>query len=134
MSWWDEAACRENPRLFEIPMTNKGRRSAAAADRAQQAIAICRQCPALKPCQADAKRAGYWGFIAGGLLPEEQGPLDWLGSWSRSNKREERMAEIEHGTRRGYQAHLRLMNVPCDECREAQTDYVRNRRRRQRGA
>ena len=130
MSWWDEAACRENPSLFEIPTTPRSRRSQAAIDKAEQAIAICNKCPVLEHCRADAKRAGYFGFIAGGLLPEEQGPLDWLGGWTRSNKRDERLAQIEHGTRRGYQAHRSLMEIPCDECRAAQTEYSRNRRRR----
>ena len=35
---------------------------------------------------------------------------------------------INHGTRGGYYAHRRMGDPPCDECREAINDYVREYR------
>lgn len=36
--------------------------------------------------------------------------------------------KIKHGTRGGYYAHRRLKSEPCDECREAINEYVREYR------
>jgi hypothetical protein len=39
------------------------------------------------------------------------------------------LGAIEHGTDRGYQAHMRRQNdPPCEECRKAHTLYVESRR------
>ena len=38
------------------------------------------------------------------------------------------MSKINHGTRGGYYAHRRLSDPPCDECRAAINEYVRNYR------
>jgi len=35
---------------------------------------------------------------------------------------------INHGTRSGYYAHRRMGNPPCDDCREAINEYVREYR------
>ena len=35
---------------------------------------------------------------------------------------------INHGTRGGYYAHRRLNDTPCDECRAAINEYVREYR------
>lgn len=35
------------------------------------------------------------------------------------------MKEIEHGTRRGYQQHKVLRGMPCESCRQAERDYMR---------
>lgn len=40
------------------------------------------------------------------------------------------MASINHGTRGGYYAHKRLGQTPCEDCREAINDYVREYRAR----
>lgn len=37
---------------------------------------------------------------------------------------------INHGTRGGYYAHRRLKQEPCDECRAAINEYVREYRAR----
>jgi hypothetical protein len=37
---------------------------------------------------------------------------------------------INHGTRSGYYAHRRLSEPPCDECREAINEYIRDYRSR----
>lgn len=36
--------------------------------------------------------------------------------------------EFVHGTTAGYQTHRRRGQVPCDECREAQSAYNRKKR------
>ena len=38
------------------------------------------------------------------------------------------MAIINHGTRGGYYAHRRIQDPPCEECREAINEYVREYR------
>lgn len=40
------------------------------------------------------------------------------------------MASINHGTRGGYYAHKRLSQPPCQECRDAINEYVREYRAR----
>lgn len=37
---------------------------------------------------------------------------------------------INHGTRGGYYAHRRISDPPCDECRAAINEYVREYRAR----
>jgi hypothetical protein len=37
---------------------------------------------------------------------------------------------INHGTRGGYYAHRRLSEPPCDECRAAINEYLRDYRSR----
>lgn len=37
---------------------------------------------------------------------------------------------INHGTRGGYYAHRRLKDTPCDECRAAINEYVKEYRAR----
>lgn len=36
---------------------------------------------------------------------------------------------INHGTRSGYYAHRRVQEPPCDECRAAINEYVRQYRK-----
>jgi len=38
------------------------------------------------------------------------------------------MSVINHGTRSGYYAHRRLSEPPCDDCRAAINEYVREYR------
>jgi hypothetical protein len=38
------------------------------------------------------------------------------------------MTMINHGTRGGYYAHRRLSDPPCDECRAAINEYVKEYR------
>lgn len=40
------------------------------------------------------------------------------------------MAEIKHGTRGGYYAHRRRGERPCEECRAAINEYVKEYRER----
>lgn len=37
---------------------------------------------------------------------------------------------INHGTRGGYYAHRRLKDPPCDECRAAINEYVKDYRKK----
>ena len=57
VSWQDEAACRGTGELFF---------STRSADR-REAMAICRECPVLDPCRAQALAAEQMGVVQGGI-------------------------------------------------------------------
>jgi hypothetical protein len=80
MTWLHQAACRHHDtETFWVGLpTLKPGHARLRRHRAENAIAICNSCPVITPCKTDALRAGYFGYVAGGLLPEHQGPHDWL--------------------------------------------------------
>ncbi len=76
-SWGQGAACRnEDPELF-FPLTNSGRLNAAAVQQANEAKAICKNCPVKLPClktaldqdEAEAIRGGIWFKFKSQELP-----------------------------------------------------------------
>lgn len=130
MSWRDQAACRTHgPDKFDIgPPTKVKHRAERRSRKANKALAICHTCPALQPCRDDALRAGYWGMVAGGLLPEHQGPRDWIRGLVIQNDDSE--YDFEHGTRAGYLVHWRRGERPCRPCTNAATQYNQQRRKK----
>ena len=127
MSWRDQAACTPyGPDMFDIgPPTDHPNRAKRRAEKAGHALTICQTCPVLEPCRQDALKAGYWGMVAGGLLPEHQGPHDWIITLTgRPNEK-----PINHGTRAGYLTHLRRSQKPCRPCTIAATEYNQQRRK-----
>ena len=128
MTWIDNAACRPyGPDTFDIgPPTRKPAVARRRAEKAGHALNICHNCPVLQPCRNDALKAGYWGMVAGGLLPEDQGPHDWIVTLT-GNQNE---TPIRHGTRAGYLTHLRRSQKPCRDCIDAATEYNRQRRKK----
>lgn len=130
MSWRDQAACRscDTETFYVGPpiLARHPNRQQQRQHKADQAITICNTCPVIQPCRQDALKAGYWGYIAGGLLPEQQGPHDWINTLINHNKPPR---PIRHGTRAGYQAHRKLNDPPCTQCLEAARQYTQQRRR-----
>lgn len=126
MSWRDQAACTPyGPKTFDIgPPTKQPNAAKRRSEKAGYAVTICHSCPVLKPCRDDALKAGYWGMVAGGLLPEEQGPHDWIATLTGKKQ-----APINHGTRAGYLTHLRRSEQPCQPCADAATEYNQQRRK-----
>lgn len=121
--WRARAACRtEDPELFfPIGVTP------AALQQAEEAKAICRRCPVMLTCQRWAIDTGLPYGIAGGLTEEDR-------EASRRSERRRRTlaawpADIPHGTHRGYEAHYRRKQRPCDDCRAAEKSYRDDLRR-----
>ena len=133
MSWRDQAACTPyGPDMFDIgPPTDHPNRAKRRAEKAGHALTICQTCPVLEPCRQDALKAGYWGMVAGGLLPENQGPHDWIRGLVIQN--DDSDYDFEHGTRSGYLTHWRRREQPCRACTDAATQYNQQQRRKNTG-
>lgn len=57
-----------------------------------------------------------------------------LNEIRREVKPEEDTKWIDHGTKRGYEQHLREDVTPCAECRAANAEHQKEKRRRKREA
>ena len=110
-AWMNDAACADSPENF-FPLPNE----MAAAKRAK---AVCAGCPVKSDCLAYAMTNDLRGIWGG------------TGERERRRVRGERIpSEIQHGTNRGYQTHLRRKDQPCDACRLAMNEYHRQYRSR----
>ena len=70
LHWRGIAACRDSdPELFFGP---DGEDEQAAADREEQARAVCARCPVRKACAAFAVSAGAKHGTWGGMNPDER--------------------------------------------------------------
>lgn len=125
--WRHFAACRnEEPELFH-PAGN----TAAAAEQADEAKAVCRRCPVMDACAQWAlstrQEHGIWGGLDEGEL---RAILRRAGRQNRASnqpaearpkktKTSRNLGPIECGTRRGYRRHHRNGEPACDPCRYA---------------
>lgn len=74
-NWRDHAACIGQLDTFSLNLSRHNYlRNERQQQRAAHALAICHSCPSLQPCRTETLQHGYEGYIAGGLLPWEQGP------------------------------------------------------------
>lgn len=116
--WMAEAICRQvDPELFHPETSGQG-----ARQQAQQAKAVCRECPVRQECFTFAVETGQRHGVWGGEL---------LSSSRFRGKRAGTMPPkpIEHGTAGGYAAHLRRGIPTCAACREGHNQYGRERER-----
>lgn len=115
LPWMADGLCHQAGMPDDWYVTNPGRER----HDTQQAVAltICAKCPVRETCLEYALDSrDEWGI--------------WGGKTARERKailRERGPAPIEHGSTRGYYAHKRDGDDPCDECREAHNAYGRER-------
>jgi hypothetical protein len=101
-------------RLAEFYELSEGKSAAARRNAAEVIAEFCNVCPVKSDCLADAmNREGdltdsYRYGIQGGLTGPQRASLH-------------RMLQrpIAHGTLRGFSAHRRRNEKPCDDCRAA---------------
>lgn len=110
-AWWHHAACREHLDLDWIePNTREKKRCRA----------VCASCPVQSACQRAALIGGEaWG-IWGGLDPEERAVVALEHGYPTP------AVLPAHGTNSRYAKH----RCPCAACRQAHTEYERDRRHR----
>lgn len=85
----------------------------------QRAKAICADCPLITTCRttpAPPDFQGTWAGIGYGIHAEHS----------------HRTRPHQHGTSSGYRKHLRLHELPCDDCYTAHSTTQRERGREQR--
>lgn len=107
MNWRDRAACAGHPTEWWFP-EKRGARTAVT----RHAIDICRQCPVQLDCLRHAQEHLELHGIWGGCTEAQ-----------RLGLRQAHRVQIEHGTHRGYQAHMRYGQTPCPECVRAHSEY-----------
>ncbi len=122
-SWMAQAACRlEDPELF-FP----GTKGDAARTQTAEATAVCCGCPVLNDCLqhviAIRPEHGVWAAMS-----EADRRCMFKARRRASMQRPVDPADVEHGTRRGYDWHRRQGEPPCDPCREAENARGRERR------
>lgn len=113
--------------------------------QALQAIKVCRNCPLIDACRADADKRKPDDEIAGGYdynLRRRRATSKYLGEpmeerparparpngvdrTGRPPVAPDERAEIKHGTAAGYAAHLRRDEDACADCRRAHTEEHR---------
>lgn len=109
--WRLDAACLDSdPTLFHSD--GPGSHATIAAAKAK---AICAGCPVRVQCLADANAVRDEHGVRGGLTARE-----------RKDGRPAYIAKC--GTRSGYGRHRRLGEVPCADCRKANSNSERKRR------
>jgi WhiB family redox-sensing transcriptional regulator len=110
MTWQERALCADYPVPdLWYPNTNDPHSPKWDAPRA-----ICDTCPVRLACLADALEQGDDQGMRGGLTPHELARI--AGPRSRP---------IDHGTERGYRAHLRRGQPPCQWCTDAREEHRR---------
>jgi len=114
--WRHKAACNGEDTSWWFP-----EKTGAAYNRTiARAVAICRTCSVQAPCLAQAQDNPELHGIWGGLTPQQRRGLG-------------RRVTIVHGTRQGYEAHLRYGEPPCAACRKVNAEiHAAQRRIRQR--
>jgi len=108
--WQARAACRDHwPDLFFPTEADDATR--------EQAVAICQTCPVRSACAEEARRLdikyGVWGGI------------------DREETRQRGRPPKPCGSEAAYHRHLRNVETPCEECRNAylEANRARNQRR-----
>lgn len=115
--WRHQAACNGRDTEYWFPPQNRTRTEITPA--AQQAITICTTtCPVQQQCLT-------WALTK----PENHGIWGGLTAEQRRNLRRQTPITIRHGTKSGYEQHLRHGQPACTECRRAHADYTAARRR-----
>lgn len=132
-NWMDDGDCRQtNLDFFSIEAT-------------EEMYNICKNCPVNKSCFNHAIRYESFGFWAGttekerfkirkklNLEEPRYLPSTSLGRTPTKNKT--KVKNIEHGTERGYQLHIKRRQPFLDEnnlfcgCKEAHKEFIRNYR------
>lgn len=111
--WMEFGTCRSvDPNLFFPDPSDY--------TQVKKAKAVCAVCPVINECREyalpDASLSGTWG-----------------GMSERDRMTARRAIEKQpapHGTRRGYEAHLKTKTPVCQECREAKNAYERKYKKR----
>jgi WhiB family transcriptional regulator, redox-sensing transcriptional regulator len=118
--WMVRANCRGMTTNDFFPERGENRANAAARQ-------VCDGCAVRDECIQFAldnnETAGIWGGLS--------------GKQRRALRRQRQGSQAfapEHGTRAGYQWHVRWGVEPCDACREADRDYESQRRVNRRSA
>lgn len=124
-AWRDTAACRGMS--VDIFFPERGQNGKVA-----DAKKICERCPVAPECLAEAlvdpMNSGIWGATS---------HMQRRATRSANNPVESarHRKDIMHGTNRGYQAHNRRHETPCDDCRKAHTaDRQKRKKAREKAA
>lgn len=113
--WQQKAACMgADPDLW-FPPPNGGQK------QARQARAICADCPVRTECLAYAINQRIGHGIWGGLDTKDRQKL--TGEFRSTPK------PINHGTHGGWRTHHRRGEKPCDECKQARSLYLAEKKR-----
>lgn len=113
--WRHLAACRGHNPDYWFPQ--QSRTATTITPAAQKAITICKTCPVQQQCATWATNKPETHGIWGGLTAEQ-----------RRGIRRRRITQIIHGTKSGYEQHLRWGEPACPDCKRAHADYTAARR------
>jgi hypothetical protein len=124
--WAKDAACTQSDPDAWFPSTGEGNARAA-----KEATRICRDvCPVREECLAsvlaldELPRYGIWAGFSVAQLRQLKAPIRKTGRPAHRPVG----PRAACGTYAGYAAHQRHKDAICTPCRQARTDYQRERR------
>ena len=122
----DDRGCADSPpRLFFPPRGTS----------ADEAKAICRQCPYMRPCLeyaiVNVERFGIWG---GKSERERRRMRRQQRAEGSPIGRNQYTSPARCGTATGYRKHIVARTTPCDACREAEAERQRRYREKKKAA
>lgn len=115
-AWRDKAKCagiKEPDFFFPTEYTRNSRETEWVRD----VRTFCIDCPVAAECLDEAIRNGDNDGMYGGLTPKERREI------RRTRRRQPK--PITHGTKKGFDAHERRGEKPCDPCRIAKNTDAR---------
>jgi WhiB family redox-sensing transcriptional regulator len=114
--WRHQAACNNRPTDYWFPEQSRTTTTITPAN--QLAITICHTCPVQQQCLTWALTKPETHGIWGGLTAEQRRQLHLKTP-----------VNIQHGTKTGYETHLRHGQPACRDCKRANADYRAAQRR-----
>jgi len=137
MSWRMEASCRgADVSLFYLQGVAR-----------KEVVQMCEQCPVLQQCAKHALHNEAFGY-QGGMTEKERYYLrKELGIPEPEKNDDMRRTihrrkggiglhsnDIVHGTRKGYLQEVRMNAPTCEECKQANNEFMRNYKAKRRAA